>query len=249
MTDVLDLLRIENPAFQLRTGTAELPSSERLFAGARGVDTSGYARASHALPPATLAALARLVQPQHATLEVGGGQSTIVFAARARTHVCINPDVTSNRLIAEFLARHGLPSECVEFVAESSDVALPTLRRTEPIDVALLDGNHSFPFPMVDWHYTDKLLRKGSLLVIDNVEINAVRILVEFLATDPAYQLRERVTKKLRYDCFIFEKVADTVEYGWARQAINRRPLGRLFARSAATILARRAAALLRGRR
>lgn len=246
VTDVLELLATTNPAFQLKTGTSELDSSERLFAGARGIETAGYARASHALPPITLRALEAVLKPEHTSLEIGGGQSTVVFAARVRRHICINPDRTANQLIREFLDAHALPSKHVELIAESSDTALPALRLDEPVDVALLDGNHSFPYPMIDWHYTDKLLRKGSLLVLDNVEINAVRILAEFLATDPAYRLVQRVTGKLRYDCFVFEKTADRVRHGWADQDINRHILARLFVQTTATTVLKRSVKLLK---
>ena len=44
----------------------------------------------------------------------------------------------------------------VEFLGESSDVALPPLAPGAPVDVALMDGNHSFPFPMLDFHFIDR---------------------------------------------------------------------------------------------
>lgn len=234
---VLDLLRRENPLFQLQTGNAELPSSEKLFAEHGGAETRRFARASAALPPDSLAAVHRLLGPQQTTIEIGGGHSTVVFASAVARHICVNPDRTANELVREFLEQHGLWRNNVEFLGESSDVVLPGLEVPGGFDVALMDGNHSFPFPMLDWHFIDRHLCRGSLLVIDNVEINAVRMLTEYLDREPAYRLIERIRGSHRYDCYIYEKIRDRVVSGWNDQAINRTTLATLFLDASLTAL------------
>ncbi len=224
----LELLRIENPLFQLATGNADLPSSEDLFVAQGGADTRRFPRASAALPADSLAAVHRLLSPEQSTIEIGGGQSTVVFASTVARHVCVNPDRTANELVREFLERHGIWRDNVEFLGESSDTALPGLEAPGGFDVALMDGNHSFPFPMLDWHFIDRHLHRGSTLIVDNVEINAVRILTEYLDGEPAYRLIERVRESHRYDCYIYEKVRDRVVSGWNAQAINRTTLASL---------------------
>ncbi len=232
---VLELLRRENPLFQLQTGNAELPSSERLFAEHGGAETRGFARASAALPPDSLAAVHGLLRPGHTTIEIGGGHSTVAFATAVARHICVNPDRTANEMVRGFLEQNGLWRDNVEFHGESSDAVLPTLEVAGGFDVALMDGNHSFPFPMLDWHFLDRHLHRGSLLVIDNVEINAVRMLTEYLDREPAYRLLERVRGSHRYDCYIYEKIQDRVVAGWNDQAINRRALASLFFDTALT--------------
>jgi predicted O-methyltransferase YrrM len=177
-----------------------------------------------------------LLDPQHETLEVGGGQSTVLFAAAVKRHVCINPDRTSNDLIQNYLTEHDLARDNVEFLAESSDDALPRIDRERRFDVALLDGNHSFPFPMVDFHYTDRLLRRGSFLVLDNVEINAVKVVADFLRGEPAYKLVRRASHKPGYNCHVYQKLDDLVTIGWSEQSMNQRPLFRLALDSATTL-------------
>lgn len=220
--EILALLARENPLFQLKSQTEDLKSSELLFRDGGGMETAQFARASAALPPDSLAAVADLLRPEHTTLEIGGGHSTVAFAAVVEQHYCINPDRTANNLVREFLARHDLWRDNVEFIGESSDVALPSLVPEAPIDVALMDGNHSFPFPMLDFHYVDRHLRVGSMLVLDNVEINSVRMLAEFLSLEPAYRLVRKVRDSPHYDCYVYEKVVDQVVCGWGDQGINR---------------------------
>ncbi|MBW2419717.1 MAG: class I SAM-dependent methyltransferase [Deltaproteobacteria bacterium] len=228
-SELLELLSAEHPLFQLHAGAKGLRSSEKLFVEQGGSDTSRFARASAALPLDSLQALLELLRPEQTTLEIGGGHSTVVFAASVARHYCVNPDRTANDLIRRFLSEHQLSDKGLVFVAESSDRALPGLEIEGGVDVALMDGNHSFPFPMLDWHYVDRHLRAGSLLLIDNVEINAVRMLTEYLRGEPAYRLVRRVRGGHRYDCHVYEKVCDQIVAGWSGQAINNSSLGRLF--------------------
>lgn len=92
-------------------------------------------------------------------------------------------------MIREYLEKKGYRHDHIIFIEKSSDLAFMEISIPEKIDVALLDGNHSFPFPMVDWHYVTKFLKPEGYLLVDNVEITAVKILTEYLNTEPAYHL------------------------------------------------------------
>lgn len=225
----LALLQRENPLFQLQTGNAALPSSEKLFVEQGGADTRQFARASAALPPDSLRAVHGLLTPHQHTIEIGGGHSTVVFADKVAHHTCVNPDRTANELVRGFLEEHALWRDNVTFHGESSDIVLPGLAPPNGYDVALMDGNHSFPFPMLDWHFIDRHMGAGSFLVIDNVEINAVRMLTEFLDREPAYRLIEKVRGSHRYDCYVYEKIQPRVVSGWNDQEINRTTLATLW--------------------
>ena len=58
-------------------------------------------------------------------------------------------------------------------------------------------------------------------MVIDNVEINAVRYLDEYLQGEPAYRLLKRIRNDIRYDCVAYEKVKEELTMGWKDQRIN----------------------------
>ena len=217
-SDVLAVIAEQKPKFQLLSGVDSLPSSENHFFAHGAADTSHLSRASHEVEHPTAVYLLGLLWPDFHTLEIGGGVSTVIFASRVAHHTCVNPDRTANKLIAEFLARNAWNVDGIAFVAECSDRALPALRLAQKLDVVLIDGNHSFPFPQIDWHYVDPWIKEGGRLFVDNVSINAVRMLCDFLLSDPCYRFVIKVG-----DCMVFERTAATRRLGWADQEINRR--------------------------
>jgi hypothetical protein len=213
----LELLERERPAFQLESGRPDLPSSEGFFFKNGGASTDGLVRASHALDSGPLRFLASIVRPGMTSIETGGGWSTVILATSGAEHVSVNPDQTANQLIAEFMDAHGVERSAVRFVGGRSDQELPTLA-LEPLDLILLDGSHAFPIPMIDWHYTHPHLKVGGRLMLDNSSINAVRMLCDFLLTDPNYRFDEQVS-----DCTVWTKVANNPLAGWGEQPLNQR--------------------------
>ena len=216
-SDAVKLLERERPAFQLESGRPELPSSEGFFFKNGGASTDGLVRASYALESATLRFLASIVRPGMTSLETGGGWSTVIVATTAAEHVTVNPDRTANELIAQFMDTHGVMRSTVRFVAGRSDQELPSLT-LGALDLILLDGSHAFPIPMIDWHYTHPHLKVGGRLMLDNSSINAVRMLCDFLLTDPNYRFDLQVG-----DCTVWTKVADNPMVGWGEQPLNQR--------------------------
>ena len=96
---------------------------------------------------------------------------------------------------------------------ESSDTGLVNLELTDKVDVALIDGNHSFPFPILDWHFIDGYLTVGSKLLLDDTQIFSVSIVSEFLSLEPSYHHIDTIGR-----CKIFEKVKDARTMGWLTQ-------------------------------
>jgi len=212
---LIDLLEMEKPMFQVKSGAKDFPSSERFFVeGAK--HTTGFDRACHVVSKEVLRYLASIIKPNNVTLETGGGYSTVVFAACSLKHICVNPDITANEMIRSFLQKHGYACEHLEFIEDSSDKGLPTLNLEDKVNVALIDGNHSFPFPIIDWHYIDCFLKRGSKILIDDTHINSVKILSDFLLSESSYKYVTTIGK-----CTVFEKINDTRVIGWAGQGIN----------------------------
>jgi hypothetical protein len=217
---VLALLNEHQPAFQLQSGTKELLSSEAHFAE-HGRDTDAIARASYPSSDQVLEFLAATIQPDWVTIETGGGRSTCVFAAAAKQHYCVNPDRTANALVREFLTRHRVPAGGLEFLPDPSDFALPGLPRGLEVDLALIDGNHSFPLPIIDWHYIDRHLKVKGLLLVDDTQIRSVRMLTDFLSTEPSYAFERAVGTTS-----IWRKVREDRIWGWSAQPMNRAQSG-----------------------
>ena len=55
------------------------------------------------------------------------------------------------------------------------------LRVHTDLDLIIVDGNHAFPAPMIDWFYMTRHLRTGGVLVVDDVELWTGPVLADFL--------------------------------------------------------------------
>lgn len=98
--------------------------------------------------PETLHALRASTKPGDVTLETGVGASTVVFAAAGASHTAISPDPQEHDLVREYCKRIGIDDSPLTFVAGFSEDVLPSLlSRERTLDVAFIDGAHSFPLP------------------------------------------------------------------------------------------------------
>jgi hypothetical protein len=72
---------------------------------------------------------------------------------------------------------------------------------------------------MIHWHCTHPQLKVGGRLMLDNSSsVNTVRILCDFLLTDPNYRFDVKVG-----DCTVWTEVANNPMVGWGEQPLNQR--------------------------
>lgn len=160
----------------------------RILADKPSFHLSGTARWD-ALPQ-TLEAIAGSVQPGDSTLEVGVGVSTVVFAASGASHTAISLDAIEHQRVREYCQRIGIDDKRLNFVVGMSDDVLPRLLTCErTLDVALIDGAHSFPLPVVDWHYVMRALKIGGTLLLDDIPVPAVMQVFRHMKLDPNWRL------------------------------------------------------------
>ena len=168
--------------------------------------------------PATLQLIADNAAPGARTLETGAGASTVVFAAAGSHHLAISPFPEEHRRIEEYCRSSGLDTAGLRFAAGASDEVLPTL--DGPYDLAFIDGKHSFPDPVVDFHYCWKLLRVGGLLLLDDVPIPTVGVVHRFCVSAPEWELVKMADNRAA----AYRKLAEQDhEDNWRRQPYNRR--------------------------
>jgi hypothetical protein len=137
----------------------------------------------------TLALFRQLVKPGDRTVETGSGASTVTFAELGAVHTAISPFSDEHERIRTHCAFSGINTTNVEFIAESSDIALPRLvMRGDKVDLVYIDGKHAFPFPTIDFHYANLLLRAGGILVMDDAPIRAVKQVCRFLKESPEWE-------------------------------------------------------------
>jgi len=164
--------------------------------------------------------LAGVLRPGLNTLETGAGQSTIVFAAAGANHTCINLDPREAERIRGWCAAEGLRCE-VRFIHESSDTFLPRPGSlADRLDVVFIDGAHRFPFPCLDWHYTEGRVPVGGLVVVDDWPMPSVKVLFDFLSGEDEWALAEVIDKTA-----IFRRERETVVVNDCQgQKMNARP-------------------------
>lgn len=134
------------------------------------------------------------------TLETGIGLSTVLFAVKRCRHTCVAPFADEVERVRSYCRRRGLELDRVRFVVEESQRALPRLD-AEALDLVLIDGNHAFPAPFIDWYYTAARLRRGGMLVVDDTQLWTGRVLREFLVEDPGWRLAEAYgTRAARFE-------------------------------------------------
>lgn len=158
------------------------------------------------------------LQPAMHTLETGAGQTTVVFAVAGTKHIAVTPDRGEASRIATYLDT--LDVECrVTFIHESSDVVLPS--RTDipsRLDFVLIDGAHRFPFPILDWHYTEHRIPVGGIVALDDYPMPSVGILHEFLLGEDDWEL----LKAFQNTAFFRRRRKIPNVWDWADQKINK---------------------------
>lgn len=117
------------------------------------------------------------------TLETGCGYTTAVLAALEARHTVISPFAEEHALIEQWCSRHDVSCATVEFIARASQGVLPSLPNG-PLDLVIIDGDHAFPAPFIDWYYTADRVRNGGFVVIDDIQIPTGALLRSFLSTE-----------------------------------------------------------------
>jgi hypothetical protein len=172
------------------------------------------------LDPETLSRLGKVARPDWFTAETGAGISTILCSACVRRHFVVCPNPAEIARIREFLVANSLPDQLVPLLG-SSESALPSLAQTlggQLLDLALIDGAHYYPFPILDWYYFSQVLRVDGWMLVDDIQIPSVGVLVEYLKQDDNWRLDE-VTGKTAW----FRKLRNEVLANeWSDQSINR---------------------------
>ncbi len=91
-----------------------------------------------------------------------------------------------------------------------------------PLDLVLIDGPHGFPFAQMEYFHFYQKIRKGGVLVVDDIHIPTIRQMYDFLRDDKMWTHMEDVMTTAffqRTDAPMFDPFGD----GWERQQFNQR--------------------------
>jgi hypothetical protein len=133
----------------------------------------------------TLKWLERRLVPGMRTVETGCGSSTVLFARSGAVHTVVTPAAAEHERLRAYCDEHGIDTSHVSFMSEPSHEALRKV--ASDLDLALLDGAHGYPYPIIDWFLVAPLLKVGGYLLIDDACIPAVRSLVDYLELSDAW--------------------------------------------------------------
>jgi hypothetical protein len=171
--------------------------------------------------PGTLRAIQRAVNDGARTLETGCGASTVIFAAQGAHHTVLSPDGDEHERVREYLRKIGIDDGRLVSLVGQSDLVLPDLCTERVLDVAYIDGAHSFPYPAVDWHYISRALRIGGRLIMDDIPIPSAAYVFRFMLADPNWRLDDILDE--RAAAFTLVQEPPPVE-DYTLQPFNRRP-------------------------
>jgi predicted O-methyltransferase YrrM len=209
--------RCQDGAVDVRALLEELATSEARFHGwAPDVEVSW------GLNDSALDLLVELVTPGMRTLETGVGFSTVAFGALGAEHTVVSPAAFEHDRVRAWCGERGVDLGNVTFVAAPSQDALPAMAPT-PLDLVLIDGDHAFPAPFIDFWYAGGRLVPGGLVVVDDTHLRACRVLADFLRQ---VEGRWRVHRELATTT-VFERLDGPLvpPEGWAAQPWGATPL------------------------
>jgi hypothetical protein len=177
--------------------------------------------------------------------------STVLFAAWGAQHRCVTPGEAEAAAVIAYCEREGISTDGLTIDVAYSDAVLPSLDPNDPpLDIVLIDGSHGFPAPLIDWYFGAGRLRRGGVVVVDDLQLPAVGILTDYLDRDPRWQSVRRTSKWAAYqrcsdgpltEDWFLQPFYTQDQVGWRRHARRleskaRRTLGpvkRAFLRSA----------------
>lgn len=150
------------------------------------------------------------------TLETGCGYSTVAFILSKANHTVISPSEQEHLNIINWCNKHSIDLSRTTFIKEKSQNIIHSIS-DDPLDIALIDGCHSFPVTFIDWYYAANRMKKNGRIIIDDVQIITGKLLTEFLNMENDRWELEKVSK-IEVNSNIFDK---SVIYRCLKENVN----------------------------
>lgn len=132
-----------------------------------------------------IAELHRLVGAK-VSAETGCGLTTLILSHLSERHTSFTVDFGDS--LPKTRENHLFNAASTRFIINPTQVSLPVHSFTEPLDFAILDGPHAYPFPDLEYFFFYPHVRQGGILVIDDVHIPTIGNLREFLRDDEMWE-------------------------------------------------------------
>lgn len=161
----------------------------------------------------------KIVNEKSNTLETGAGISTILFGIKGTNHTCIVPEQYLIDNIKDYCLKHKISIQKINFIKGRSQDLLCDLELND-IDVALIDGDHAFPIPFIDWYYIQQKIKVDGIVIVDDVQLWTGEVLKDFLLNEPEWKIIKSFSldedRGLR--SVVFSKKKEVLSKGWGAQ-------------------------------
>lgn len=150
------------------------------------------------------------------SIETGMGLSTAVFSNFGWSHTAISPSSDESKGLVDWLGAAKLQgSKMPQLINEYSYIELAKSKySSRSFDFALIDGNHAFPHVFIDYFYISKLVKVGSFLAIDDINLDAPGKLLEYLQQKSYWKIVKETDKwailKLLEECDVVHEDWDS---------------------------------------
>jgi hypothetical protein len=153
------------------------------------------------------------------TAETGCGISTLAFSAAGATHTVVTPDAGEESAVRKEAEIAEINLSKTRFAIGFSENVLPKLEFPR-LSLALIDGKHAFPWPIIDWFYFARAMKKDSIMIIDDASMPSVKMLCDILHNSSSdWRQVKSISdgQSLVFQC-LKDNVADIV---WDEQLMN----------------------------
>jgi len=189
--------------------------TERLRASPPGIHGSGDEYWGLAWP--ALEWLERELREGMATVETGSGASTIVFAAAGTDHVAVTPDPDEEARVRAACRELDVSSDRVSFEVGYSHDVLPRLS-DRALDLALLDGAHGFPYPILDWWNVAPRLKVGGRMLLDDAYMPPVAVVLDHTRSSTTWEVEDAIS----YRTVVLRKLDDELPpFDWEGERLG----------------------------
>jgi hypothetical protein len=135
--------------------------------------------------------------------ETGAGNTTILFLMlEPRQLYSISSERGLKDRIVSHCAANSVSVAPLDFRDARSELVLPELAASlkaanRKLDVALMDGVHGWPTVFVEFCYFHAMLRKGGLLIVDDVQLYSVAEFTRWLSMQKEYSLVKNLKRMM----------------------------------------------------
>jgi len=174
------------------------------------------------LMPVVLRAIARHASARRIrhSAETGTGKSTILLSHLSGHHTVFTISGPGDDSLTQARS-HLLQADRVEWVLGPSQLTLPRHDFGGPLQLALIDGPHAYPFPELEYYHLYPRLDEDAVLIVDDIQIPTIFRLYTFLLEEPMFEPLEVVGTTAffrRTAAPLFDPCGDS----WPRQGFNR---------------------------